>query len=281
MTERARQHRPDLLAATRELVDEVERCTGVPLEIEPSTAIRGYGRAVFVASDPDPSRQLILYDPLYERFLDHHVAHECGHVVRFATAVPNERMMPVRSPRSSDFSALEADLAALLDRGVPERAISSMLPVWLKGIVAQLSNGPADIHIERWLHREFPKLRDAQRASTLDQIDELHRCLGADVRELTPEQLWLANNAMNHAFVSTIAQLVERPSLLKPYRAVPEVQALGTELLDILDASDDTGHACDRRLTDGWAERLGLRSWYEWRRLDELPQDRRHAWGTP
>jgi hypothetical protein len=40
----------------------------------------------------------------------------------------------------------------------------------------------------------------------------------------------------------------------------------------------DTGFTGDRQLTDDWAKLLGLRSWYEWRPMNELPEDARHIW---
>jgi hypothetical protein len=281
MKEHEQQDRRTLLPATRELVDEVERCTGLPIAIQASERIRGHGRAVFAASDPDSSRHLILYDPKYEAFLDHHVAHECGHVVRFAAASDGDRCLPVLSKHVDAFGGLEDDLATMMDRGVPDKAIEAILPTWLGGAVAQVSNVPADIHIERWLYREFPALRSAQRRSIVDQADELHRCLGGDVRELTPESLWSASNAMNYAFLSAMSPLVERPSLLKPYRRFPDIVAQGEALIGVVDSTDDTGLAGDRWLTDTWAEHLGLGGWYEWRRLDELPARRSHAWGQP
>jgi hypothetical protein len=281
MTERDGQERATLLPVTRELLSEVEASTGLPIRVIASERIRGHGRAIFAASDPDPSRHLIIYDPKYEAFLDHHVAHECGHIVRFSAASESERCLPVLSKRLGAFAGLEDDLAAMMDRGIPDRAIEEMLPIWLGGTVAQVSNVPADIRIERWLYREFPDLRDAQRRSNLDQVDELHRCLRADVRQLTPRMLWSANNTMNYAFVASLAQLFDRPSLLKPYRAFHEIADSGRALLKIVDGTDDTGLPGDRGLTDAWAERLGVLGWYEWRRLDELPKNRRHAWGSP
>jgi hypothetical protein len=85
---------------------------------------------------------------------------------------------------------------------------------------------------------------------------------------------------MNYAFLSAMAPMLDRPSLLRPYRRFSDVVAEGNALIDMVDAVDDRGLAGDRQLTDTWAEWLGLRGWYEWRRLDELPPRRTHAWGS-
>src|SRR6478672_571683 len=96
MKERQRRDEPpSLLPETRSLLDEIKRCTGCPVEVRADQSLRGYSRAVYVASDADSGRHLILYDPKHERFLDHLVAHECGHIVRLNAASASERQLPV------------------------------------------------------------------------------------------------------------------------------------------------------------------------------------------
>ena len=58
----------------------VEDETNRHLIIRPDDQIRGRGRAIFVVSDPNPDHHLVLFDPLESRYLDHLVAHECGHI---------------------------------------------------------------------------------------------------------------------------------------------------------------------------------------------------------
>jgi hypothetical protein len=90
--------------------------------------------------------------------------------------------------------------------------------------------------------------------------------------------IWHSANAMNYAFVKFIARVMEQPVLVKPYRRHPAIVSRGEELLAMVEAQEDTGFAGDRRLTDKWAEHLGVRNWYEWRLLSDLPQHVRHIW---
>ena len=41
-------------------------------------------------------------------------------------------------------------------------------------------------------------------------------------------------------------------------------------LRELLHRVEEPGYLGDRVVTDAWAEELGLRDWYEWRRLDEV-----------
>jgi hypothetical protein len=275
---RGRPRNPELLPVTRELVAEVERLSGLPVVIEPRAELRGKARAAYAVSDPDRSRHLVLYDPQFERFLDHMVAHECGHIVRYCAASPDDARILVQNPHDANYDRLLPELADLIERGMPDRFIQELLPLWLHGSLAQLQNIPADIHIERWLHREFPDLRQAQLDSIGDQADDYLQALAPDVREMTPPSVWLAGNAMNYALLKTMGELFEWPEFYEPFDEVPKVVLLGEILLDEERRLEDTGLQGDRELTDRWARRLGMDTWYAWRRLDELPTNARRLW---
>ncbi len=279
MSERPRYEQPSLLPETRRLLRDVEERTRRPVEVRPDAAVRERGRAIYVVTDPDRSRHLVLYDPRHEPFVDHLVAHECGHIVRFADAKAEDQRVPVmsRERRAIAIRQLRPELTGLLRAGLPEGALHEVLPIWLSGTIAQISDTPSDIRIERWLWSEYPGLREAQRASLVDQVRTLHLVLRRPVEEVTPRSLWVASNAMNYALVSAVSEFLDRPDLLRPYQVSPS-RRLGEELLAMVDATPDGGLATDRELSGRWAERLGFRHWPEWRALDALPAGFRHAW---
>lgn len=279
MSERPRAEQPSLLPETRRLLRDVEERTVRPVEVRADAAIRERGRAIYVVTDPDRSRHLVLYDPQFEPFIDHLMAHECGHILRFAQANPEDRRVPAmtRERRAIAIHQLMPELAGLLRAGFPGGALSELLSIWLSGTIAQLSDTPSDIRIERWLWSEYPGLHEAQRASLLDQVRTLHLVLRRPVEEVTPRSLWVASNAMNFALVSAVSEFLGRPDLLRPYQLSPS-RRLGEELLAMVEATPDRGLSTDRELSERWAERLGCRDWLEWRALDALPAGFRHAW---
>lgn len=280
MTERSRGESPALLPETQALLHEIRQATGMPVDIQREPAIRGNGRAVYLAADPSAERHRVLYDPKYERFLDHLVAHECGHIVRVSAASPSERAIPVMTSAHRYDAALQLlpQIEELLNSGVlTERYLEELLPLWLSGTVSQLHNTPADIHIERWLHREFPSLRTVQAASLMSQAREAHEVLGPSIEIFTPPLVWDASNAMNYALMQSAAELFGREAFVQPYRGT-HAKLQGRELLAMLDDTPDTGFAGDRELTDRWADRLGLQGWMSWRFLNDLPAEHWHIW---
>src|SRR5207244_2775556 len=108
-------------------------------------AVSERGRAIYVVSDPDPSRHLVLYDPNHRRLLDHLIAHEAGHIKHFAEAPEAERRLPVVTPatRAGAVLDLAPTLLGLAARGVPEDALPKLVELWTTGTVAQLSDTPS------------------------------------------------------------------------------------------------------------------------------------------
>lgn len=275
------QPRPEarLLPVTQELLQEIHQLTGMAVSIRPEPALHGQARAVYIAADPSAEQHRVLYDPQYERHLDHLVAHECGHIVRLAAASRADRVIPVMtsSLRYDMTLQLLPDIERLLNRGIlDEGALAVVLPLWLGGIVSQLHNTPADIHIERWLHRELPALREAQFASIASEARDAYQALGT-IRDFTPRRIWLGSNAMNYALLKASADLFDRPELVQPYQGTG-VQRTGRRLLALVNAEEDRGFACDRRLSDRWSEELGFKGWLQWRRIDDLPAEHWHMW---
>ncbi len=278
MKERLYQY-PELLSVTQDLIRQIQDDTGRPVAIRAEPRVRGRGRAIYVVSDPDPTRHLVLYDPSEARHLDHLVAHECGHIRRFAAARSDERSVPVvpAGARAAAARQLAPDLSRLLESGVPEGALAEMLPTWTGGIVGQVASTPSDVWIERAIWREYPALRAKQKASLLHQLRESSLVMRSVVAAFTPDAVWYASNAMNYVLATASARLLKMPELTGPYR-LPKVRALGQNLFDILDARPDSGLAGDRAISELWADRLGIRDWFEWRTVTDVPVGARRSW---
>jgi hypothetical protein len=261
-----------------ELISSIEDQTGREVQVQATRAIRDRARAVYVVSDPDPTRHLILYDPKYEAHLDHLVAHECGHIVRFASASPEEQTVAKTTPatRAVAVDGLIPDLRRLLKSGVPEGALADLVPIWLAGTVTQLADTPSDIHIERWI-RERMALRGIQETSLLSQVNANAASMRPVVTAFTPNQVWAASNAMNYVSAKAHARMLDRPDLIRPYRRTA-IEKLGEELFETFEETADGGLVTDRGVSDRWAERLGLSDWFEWTTLDAVSPDFRHAW---
>jgi hypothetical protein len=281
MKERITDDRLKLLPITRTLLDEIEEATARPVVIRADARVRERGRSVYVASDPDLTRHLILYDPAQERHLDHLVAHECGHISRLASVDPCERVAPVLTEARRAGAAFELlpELSRIVQAGIPEGLISELLTIWLGGTIVRVASTPADVHIETHIYESMPELRERQAESLTERVQTAILALRPIVAGFTPEPVWHASNAMNYALAKAAGRLLHKPEILRLYRHTT-AEKLGSELLNVLDRSSDTGLVGDVEMSDVWAEMLGVRDWYEWRALDSLPPGARGEWRT-
>ncbi len=261
-----------LLPATKQLIREVEERTGRLIEIQPEPGIRGRGRAVYVVTDQDPRRHLIVYAPVERLLLDHLVAHQCGHILRFAEAEPIERVVPVMTEPRIEMATrqLASELQPLLNTVWTPTESREALTGWFGATIAGLTDSPSDVRVERWIRREYPYLREVQTRSLLQQAYSLNKTLGRSVEKATPPTIWRASVATNYAFVKSTAQLLDRRDLVDEYR-FSSLRGLGEELLAIVDSEGDAGLAGDHRISNLWAAALGLSGWFEWRHLADVP----------
>jgi hypothetical protein len=249
------------------------------VEVRADAILHNRARAVYVASDPHPDRHLILYDPSIEQFRNHLVAHECGHIRRLAAARPNERTVPIMTPvrRAAAMKSLLPELHGLARRGVPPEALKDLSKIWISGTVSQLADTPSDIRIERAIWEELPEVRGEQEASLEDQLQTAALGLRSVARAFTPDKVWRSSMAMNYALTKSCSEFMNRPDLLRPYIGTKTAR-LGEELLDILSRRNPAGLAEERRVSEEWAVRLGVREWFEWQRLDQLPTGFQRMW---
>ena len=228
----------NLLPETRELLKSVQALTGIPVDLQPDPGIRGMGRAVYVASETSRNEShRVLYDPQYEQFLDHLVAHECGHILRLAAVDVSERVALVATSDMQKYAALQLlpDIEELLERGdVSEHYLGELLPLWLSGTITQLYNTPADIHIEGWIHQDYPALRTIQTASILSSAEQAHLVLNPMIEEVTPRHIWDVSNAMNYALYKSAFNLSGHKELITPYKGTPS-EMLGEELFEMVE----------------------------------------------
>lgn len=281
MKEFEHSEQPKLLPETQELIEKIHTLTGFTVEIQAEPKLHGSARAVLDLARLSSDRcHRVLYDPKFERFLDHHVAHECGHIVRLMTVDENEQVVSVvtRASRKIAVQQLFSNIKGPFDdKNMNEDYWEAISSAWITGIVMQLHNTPPDIHIERWIHQEHPPLRKIQAASILSMARDCHKVLKPRVKLATPPLIWDASNAMNYAILRSAAELYGRDDFIKPYEGT-KAEIMGMELFEMFGSTPDTGFACDKQLSDQWADRLGLKNWYIWRNIRDLPVGAKHMW---
>lgn len=271
MRERINERTPALLPATRSFLREAEELVATSLEVWPVPVLGNDARALLRLPRGRQRSYVILYSERHAEHLDHLIAHELGHLRRLHDAPPPERVVPISSPNNRIAAArqLEADLHDLIQSGAPESLVVSLFPVWAEGLISQLTNTPADLRIEREIHRALPELRAAQERSLLDQVGALEKTLSLEVARFTPATVHRASLLMNYVLVRDFARLLRRDDLVRPFAAAVD-RSLGHDLYHAAADGPDGGHVQDRHIITAWAKQLGLSDWFKWVELSKL-----------
>ena len=248
--------------ATLAIIETVREKTGKGIKIEtvPNLPV-GLAKTKIAREGMD--FHTIFLGESYTSLAGYLVAHECGHILRFFAAPESERKVPISNERTRRiaFAQIQKELS-VLKAMIPPAALTELVEMWYHGLTHQLTSQPADIMIERWLHSEYPDLRDLQRKA----LDLIHKqtipALDSKVAKMTPRTIYIASMAANYAFFKALDTFLGT-HYAQPFEKEPFV-ATGKRLLEVLDIASGDSLVEDIRIANSWAYVLGITGWFEW-----------------
>jgi len=256
-----------LLDPVREILDTLCAVSGKGVQAVLRPDLKSLARLRMAG--PDTQAHVLFHRGDDNPVVNHVIANECGHLIRLFAAPPERRRVAVANERTRSLYQREIreDIQRLsLIHGIG--TLGEFLPLWYESVVFQLTRMPPDIGIERWLHREYPGLREIQRMALVEQQAKAAAVLSRGIRRMTPRKVYDVSQAMNYAFFRIMEPLAG-VNLTAPYeRSLYVLQ--GEELAGRADRTLRDDHEGDVELTRQWAESLALSGWIEWRRLDEV-----------
>jgi hypothetical protein len=264
--------RPSLMPRVQELLAEAEQSLGTRIELVEDSQLPVAGTTAVIPTRPNYGK--IILNRRYSDCTNYVVANQCGHILRYARAPPEHRLVPTERPGAYAAICAEVDQhvrKSELLRRLPQSVFGELARMLTTGLVTQLTSMPVDCRIDRWLYGEIGEVRD-------EQENALGKMLGVYVQALktadwTPRLIYHASNGMNAAFACNAAGLFpEFERYVRRFRREGFGDISG-RLLSYLDG--DEGHVSDVRTIDAWATELGVRELYEWIDTDEMRRCRR------
>ncbi len=251
-----------LQQVTHEFLTLVERETGYPARLIEDPNLPTLAK-VQMARGTVPAH-FIQYKPTRDESLDYLICYQCGYILRLFETPPGERYdLGVKLAKEAEVVQLLTGPAGKLARfGVTAAQAGQLAGVYLGGLLTHLRSIPIGMRVAEWLAENYPALRASQRATVLKELAEAKGSLQGQVREITPDEIYLPTMAINAAHAMFWAERYGRRELSAPYRSYG-YDAGGRALLKLWRAAPaDPAH--DRELVDSWAAQLGLTGWYEW-----------------
>jgi hypothetical protein len=219
-----------------------------------------------VAGKGDPAHRL-LYRENHTDEVNYLVSHQCGHVLRLFGAEPARRFIPVANRRTMMSCFLEMDeelqrLSAVFS----QEKVRKLAMLWYEGVVFQVTRMPPDIMIDKWLYDEYPELREIQLGSLKRQRKAAILGISEDMRKITPSKVYYASNVMNYAYFKVLEDHFHL-DFVAPYHSTVFLYD-GGSLVRLAELSYVNNHEGDRSMIDQWADRLHMKTWFEWKPFD-------------
>lgn len=254
----------NLIDAVVDILKQLEVRTGKPIEyIKKKEMSRS---AEIKTAEKHEPRHRLFHRVVYDEQINYTIANQCGHILRLLGVPEDQRFMPVANYRTMMSYVMEMgeEIQGLAKVFGPEK-IKQMVRLWYEGVVFQLTKMPPDIMIDKWLYDDFPDLRPIQLASLGRQRLEAVQSLAQDTRKFTPAKIYRVSNIMNYAFFKVLENHF-RLDWVAPWHSTIFIFD-GSELAKITEKQYVNSHIGDRAMIDAWADRLNLKTWFEWKPL--------------
>ena len=252
---------------------EGETRSGYPVEFEEGPLDAMIVAKIKMAWRHDADRHVVtLREGDFPKLLkNYHSVHELMHLFMESDARDqgtNRWFVTTPDTRTNSAMALKADLRRLEKKGYRGDQIAGMINELVTGVNLFLLNCPIDMVIERRIKKDYPELREAQFCG-LASIAHNSRKVTMDpkIRDFVPPTLLRINDILNAAFALFVDELSEGATgYADAYR---KFSTFGDseKLLALWKAkSADLKPGGEYDLVDEFAEFLGIRDWYDWKK---------------
>lgn len=251
----------NLSETTRTVLRLVETRSGIPVHVEADSSLPGTTLAKVVMARGALALHRVTYRPDSSSPPDYLICQQAGFILRLFNTPPEKRFDFAASPEGTAAVERLVKVHPVM-RSLPAKALPQLCQMLRDGLLKHLRSIPLAMRVDRWLASEFPALAELQKASILRQLQDSLATLAPEHRQVSPQKIYDATQAISAAFSAFWAARLNQPQLALPFKAAGYLQ-VGQELLAIWESTPDVAEN-DRAIVDGWAEKLGIAGWHQW-----------------
>lgn len=264
------EFRDTLHKSVQEILEYIESLTGKGFQfIEKPDMIEFAGVKTARANMP---QHIIIYKPEHNKFINHLIAHECGHIKRMFETPLEKRFSVAITPdlKGKALHKIEKEILNL-SKKIGDNKTIQFTNMMYDGTVRQLTNQPIDLLIEKWLYNDYPQLRSLQLDSLIEQNRLGLQGTTKEVKNIIPSFFYKTSNLMNAAYTDLLSKIVGY-KLVRDWKKseyFDESKSLSL-MLDI-----DKGWMPEEDIdkVNAWAELLNLHDFFMWNPFENIPPD--------
>lgn len=246
------------------MIEKVEQITGYKVSIGSGVGFSNYAQMV-TASLQKPMH-VITVNQNYSKIGDYIVALQCAMILAKWT---DPRKIP-------NFAVNDEKLSYQIDKCIKDKKLQKFPPdiarqfatTVVNGLLHQLLSLPVEMIAINICRKECQGLNDIMETAINNEIQELHKSLSPKIRQITPDNVFNKNAAMNAAFTLNWSRISGKQHIMVPFKTI-EIIDEGEDLLNIYDDILNSNVEIYTKVVDGWAQKLKLATLYEWTYKDE------------
>ncbi len=258
----------ELLSDTRKIIEEVRAITGKDIEFRENNKLNTYAIAK-LARTRMPSH-IIYYKAMHDDIINYIIAHECGHFIRMYKE-QNNRLMAYSD--DDTMSRALADLERNSTVNYPADVKAKVFPLWINGIVTQLTSVPEDVRIEKWMYENYPELRLTQNQALMKQSNDISAAMKPEIKKMAPPLIYDGSSIMNYFFLRSLSDVVKSNalSMMKSATFFQKAVKIFSDVEAIMKKEDSLSNGIE--VTDYLAKNLGFDGWFRWKDFEDIPSE--------
>lgn len=256
-----------LLSDTRKIIDQVRDVTGKDIIFRENNNLNTY--AIAKTARSSMASHIIYYKVIHEDILNYIIAHECGHMIRIYEEKRENRLIPYSDERIMRKAMHELENNITID--YPFETRQKLLPLWIHGIITQLTSMPEDIRIEKWIFDNYPELWKSQQDALNKQTDDIMTGISHKIKEVTPEFIYNGSGIINLFYLRNIKDIIQ-PAVLKAFKKTSFYERgleIVNEAAEIMNKENTLSNSIE--ISNYLAKILGFEGWFEWNDFEDIP----------
>ncbi len=259
----------ELMNATQAILEEVENKSGKKIKCLEKKDLSM--SAQFRLAGKQSPEHLLLYKPDHSKLINYIIANQCGHILRILDAPEDKRFFPVANKKTMMCYVMETEDEINRLKAVFGDKIKQMIVMWYQGVVFQITKMPPDLQIDKWIYDTYHELRPIQMKSIQHQLQNANQGLSEDLRKIVPFKIYNISNIMNYAFFKVLENHFHLDFVRAYHRTIFLFE--GSALARITEQEHINNHEGDVAMINRWADKLEIKTWFEWKHIDDMPGD--------
>lgn len=259
-----------LYESVNKIIEKVQLETGKPVELNPVSGMATMAE-VKIARNHNSSHR-IFYNADSPEEINHLIGCKCIQIIRTFEVPEEKRLMGVSYQDNINNAKMQIEAESGVKPELREVLNNNeLVSSWILGVINQVISQPADLVVEKVIFDEYPDLRKLQKNVLEKQFVDYMRTLHPQVRDLSPTVVFDASAIMNYVYLRILDDYLGTDFTERTEHVYKRKRS--EALYEFTKANTGGTTEQDRIVIDHWAEKLKVRSWYEWSDFEDVPED--------